>query len=135
MMWALVAVLAVAMIASFFYIFIWRVRQMERHGRLALPCDETVELPAGEVTVFYEDAVRWRHSERPEIGAGFRVRVSAEDGEVLDLGEPLDEPPVKTSKRNRIPYARVEVPAAGRYRVRGEVGAGVHDPAVLLGRG
>lgn len=134
-MWMLVVVLGIAIVATFYYVFIYRVQQMARYGRLQLPCDETIELPAGEVTVYYEDGERWKHNQRPEMGPGFRIRLSAESGEPFDMGEPLDGTPVKTSRHNRIPYGRIELPQPGRFRVRGEIGPGVHEPAVLFGRG
>ncbi len=51
----------------------------------------------------------------------------------IDLGPAPDQSTIKSGGRNRIPYATVELPAAGRYRVTTRVGAGASDPYVTFG--
>jgi hypothetical protein len=116
------------------YLFVIRTRRFERYGSAAVPGDEVIELPAGEVAVYYQDASKWRHSERPRPAEGFSVLVSVEaGGERLDLRPPRTDTVYKSGGRNRIPYGLLQVPRAGRHRVVSRVGADAVEPRVTFG--
>ena len=134
MVWLAVAVVALATTAVLVYFFVVRPRGFARLGRLPVPGDEVVELPAGTHRVYYEDSFRWRYSEVPRPWEGFSMLISEEESDRrIDLGPAPDQSTIKSGGRNRIPYATIELPAAGRYRVTTRVGAGASDPYVTFG--
>ena len=120
MVWLAVAVVALATTAVLVYFFVVRPRGFE--------------LPAGTHRVYYEDTFRWRYSEVPRPWDGFSMLISEEESDRrIDLGPAPDQSTIKSGGRNRIPYATVELPVAGRYRVTTRVGAGASDPYVTFG--
>ncbi|MGH2923386.1 MAG: hypothetical protein ACRDKH_05080 [Solirubrobacterales bacterium] len=134
MTWVAAAVVALGLIAVVIYLFVFRWRRMARHGRLEVPCDEVVALPAGDVVVYYEDSVRRRYSERPEVPAGLSILVSeAEGGERVDLANPPTDTATKRGGRTRIPHASLRPPRAGRYRVVASLGGAAGGAAITLG--
>jgi hypothetical protein len=133
MIWVVIAAVAVAIIGAIYFFWI-RWRLMARHGRLEVPCDTEIPLPAGEVVVYYEDRFRWRYPDRPRPWDGFSLLISdAEDGARVDLADPPTETAVKTWGKNRIPYAAIRLPRAGRYRVVARIDPDATDPAVIFG--
>jgi hypothetical protein len=134
MTWVAVGLVAAIILGAAVYFFLIRWMLMARHGRLAIPCDEVVELPAGEHMIHYEDAKRWRYSEAPQVAAGFSVVVAeAESGRRVDLAEPPSPTPTKTSGKSRIPYALLVLPEPGSYRITARVGAGAERPHLTIG--
>jgi hypothetical protein len=127
---------ALALITTliFFYLFVVRTRRFERHGSVEVPGDEVLELPEGEVAIYYQDAFKWRHSERPRVWEGFSLLVSDEtSGERLDVRPPGNETVYKSAGRNRIPYGLLQVPRAGPYRVVSRIGPDAAGPRVTFG--
>ena len=134
MVWVAVAVIAVATTALFVYLFLIRPRGFGRLGRVAVPGDEVIELPAGRHHVYYEDAFRWRYSDIPRPWDGFSLLISDEQtGKRVDLEPPPDQSTIKSGGRNRIPFATVELPADGSYRVKTQVNSDAEDPYVTFG--
>ena len=134
MIWVLTGLLAAFVVGFFVYFFVVRWARLERHGSVAVPGEEVVELPAGEVVVYYQDSQRFRYSERPEPWPGFSVLVSADEGgERVDLDEPPHTAIYKVRGKTRIPYATLRLPRAGRYRVRSQIDAEAIEPRVTFG--
>ena len=129
-----VAAIAVALLLGAFALYLLgRWRAMSRHGRFELPCDEVVELPAGEHLVSYEDATRWRYSEPPEVWRGFSITVrDAESGEPIDLQEPPSPTPTKAPGRNRIPIGMLPAPRDGSYRITVRIDPGANKPHLIV---
>ena len=100
-----------------------------------MPGDEVVELPAGEVVLYYQDSQRFRYSEKPEPWRGFSVLVSdADGGERIDLGEPPHTRHLQgRGGKTRIPYATLSLPRAGRYRVQSQIDAEAIEPRITFG--
>ncbi len=133
MVWVVIAAVAVAIAGLLVYLFWIRWRRMMRHGRLEVPCDTEITLPAGDLVVYYEDRFHWRYSERPRPWDGFSLLISgAEDGARVDLADPPTETAVRTGGTNRIPYASIRLRRAGRYRVVARVNADASEPAVTF---
>jgi hypothetical protein len=85
------------------------------------------------VLVYYEDAFRWRPSQKPEPWAGFSMLVSDEEsGRRIDLGPPHSEVAYKSTGKNRVPYGVLDLPRAGRYRVVSKVEPDAHDPHITF---
>lgn len=134
MIWVAMVLIAAALTAVLVYLFVIRFRGMAKLGRLSVPCDEVIELPAGRHTVYYEDSFRWRFSDIPRPWDGFSLLISDEQsGGRIDLEKAPDETAIKTSGRNRIPYATVNLPHDGSYRVRAQVNADATEPFVTFG--
>ncbi len=134
MIWLLTGLLAAFVVGFFVYFFVVRWARLARHGSVAVPGEEVVELPAGEVVVYYQDSQRFRYSERPEPWRGFSVLVSADEGgERVDLDEPPHSAIYKVRGKTRIPYATLRLPRAGRYRVRSQIDAEAIEPRVTFG--
>lgn len=134
MVWAVVGLIALFTTALFVYFFVVRPRGFARLGRLAVPGDDVIELPAGRHRVYYEDGFRWRYSDVPRPWDGFSLLLSEESsGKRIDLEPAPDQSIIKAGGRNRIPYATVELPAGGRYRVTTQVSSDAVDPYVTFG--
>ncbi|HEX2360385.1 MAG TPA: hypothetical protein VHH72_11280 [Solirubrobacterales bacterium] len=133
MTWVVFALVTVAVIAFFLYLFVFRFRRLARLGRIEVPGDTVIELPAGRVLVYYEDAFRWRPSQKPEPWAGFSMLVSDErSGARIDLGPPHSEVAYKSSGKNRVPYGVLDLPHAGRYRIVSQVEPDAQSPHITF---
>ena len=134
MIWVLTGAITLSIIVLFVYLFSVRPRARERYGVVVLPAeDEIVELPAGEVGVYYQDSRRWNSAHRPEVDSSFSLLISDPEGNRVDLAEPGSEIIYKAGGKNRIPYGRLELPRAGSYNVTGQINEGVIKPAVTFG--
>jgi hypothetical protein len=127
----------VALIAGLAIYFIARWKRMARYGRFDIPCDEVVQLPAGEVTLSYGDSRGVRYAEAFEPPPTFSVTLSDEQGgKRIEPGEPESMVSTKTGGgRSRVPYATFQLPRAGSYRLNVRINEGdeIIDPHVGLG--
>lgn len=133
MIWAVAVAVLLGIVAFFVYLAVLAPRKLERYGAVEVPGDATVELPAGGVGVFYEDAKRWKRSERAQVAPGFSVAVNDGSGSPLEIAAPASDTIIKSGGRNRIPYGRLTVPRPGRYRVSTEVHMAAEQPRVTFG--
>ncbi len=134
MIWVLTAAIALVIVSVPLYLFVFRWNRLARHGSVEVPGEAVVELPAGPVAVYYEDAFRWRYSERPKPWSGFSMLVSEEQGgERVDLKPAEAKTTFKARGRNRIPYGVLPIPRAGRYRVRSQIDADAVQPRITFG--
>jgi hypothetical protein len=130
----------VGMFVAFFVLLfvgaIGGLGESAKYGRVALPGSGTVELPAGEVSVFYEEHVSLGDNEDLNAPPGFRYMIApAGGGPPLseDEGGFLDEE-VSSSGTTRVRYGKVDVPAEGSYVVEGSFrGAAGPEPAITFG--
>ncbi len=134
MIWVAIGLVTLVVLGFPLYLFVFRWNRLARHGSVEVPGESVVELPEGPVTVYYEDAFKWRYSERPEPWSGFSVLVSDErNGERIDLGPPEPKTTYKARGKNRIPYGSLQLPGAGRYRVKSQIGADATNPRITFG--
>jgi hypothetical protein len=132
--WAIVAIVALGLVAALLYLYLVPWNRTARYGSVEVPSDTVIQLPAGELIVYYEDAERWKRAERPQPAQGFSVVISDEQGgERIDQRPPPRDTAVKARGRNRIPHAALTLPTAGRYRVRSQVNAGAAEPRITFG--
>jgi hypothetical protein len=129
----LIVAISLLVTALLVYLFVVRPRTSRRLGVVAVPGEATIELPAGEIGVFYEDRFAWRYSERPKPWSGFSMLVSDEGGKRVDLGPPKDETVIKSGGKNVIPYGTLELPSAGRYTVKSQVDSDALEPRITFG--
>ena len=134
MIWVTVGIVALGIVAFVLYLFVFRWNRMARHGSVEVPGESALELPAGPVAVYYEDAFKWRYSERPEPWSGFSMLVSDEQsGERVDLAPAEAKTTFKSRGKNRIPYGSLNLHRAGRYRVKSQIDADATQPRITFG--
>lgn len=126
--------LAGTFVAAFVLFFIGLfsgIEDTDDYGRVQLPGDATLELPSGEVSVFYEE--RSNSASLPE-GISYAVRPAAGGPPLATEGRGTFDERATEGGVTRIRYGRVEVPRSGRYLVAakasGEVGT---DAALTFG--
>jgi hypothetical protein len=108
-----------------------------KYGLVPIPGKEAVELPEGDVYVFYEEQTRTSEDESLPIPEGLEYSVTpAEGGEPLALEpEGFQSEEVSVGDGTRATINRLDVPAAGRYVVRARIeGGSGPEPALTFGR-
>lgn len=134
MIWVLIGLTTALIFAFVLYLFVFRWNRMARHGSVEVPGESLVELPAGDVVLYYQDSFKWRYSERPRPWSGFSVLVSEEGSEQrIDLAPAPGEAIYKSRGKNRIPFGTLRLPRAGRYRVRSQIDSDAAEPRITFG--
>jgi hypothetical protein len=108
-----------------------------KYGQVPIPGEGTVELPKGEVFVFYEEETKTSEDESLPIPAGLAYSVRpAGGGEPLALEDDgFQSEEVSAGDGTRATVNRMEVPAAGPYVVRATIeGEAGPEPALTFGR-
>jgi hypothetical protein len=108
--------------------------EADKYGRIELPGRGDVELPTGDVALYYEEHVTLNENESLSLPSGLRV-VARRENEVV-RSKRTGQNAVNTDGRALREFAKLEIPRAGRYRVsaRSSSGGG-NDPGVTLGKG
>jgi hypothetical protein len=92
------------------------ISDTDKYGRVQVPGKATLELPEGEVNVFFETAtvVGAFNSRRESVG----LSIVSESGEPVDLrGRGSVDEEVTEGDVTRVNFDRVDIPAAGDYLV------------------
>jgi hypothetical protein len=106
----------------------------DRYGRVPLPGKARLELPAGDVALYYEERVTLGKNDVLDVPAGLVVTARG-GGETIESrrGTPNS---ISLDGRALREFGKLRVPAAGRYRVTARADApGSNTPAVTLGKG
>jgi hypothetical protein len=108
-----------------------------KYGQVPIPGRGTVELPEGDVYVFYEERTKTSEDESLPIPGGLEYSVRPAGGgpplTLEDVGFQSEE--VSAGDGTRATVNRIDVPAAGPYVVQGNIeGEAGPDPALTLGR-
>jgi hypothetical protein len=103
-------------------------------ARIPIPGEAVATLPEGTVKIrFEQDRGGWRLREGAELPSGVEVEVApAGGGQPLEVRPSTAGSPMATRKVLSIPYAVVEVPAAGEYRISSPAGVGRTDPFLVF---
>ncbi len=98
-------------------------RDHDKYGSVAVPGQQVIELPEGDVRVNFENNTTGTGGDNQSIEdqpAGLEVRVTPTDGgeeiEVEDVPSWLFSSTGDT--RGHEPFGKVDIPSAGRYRVQ-----------------
>jgi hypothetical protein len=104
------------------------------YGRVKLPGTKMLDLPAGEVALYYEERVTLSENDSLDVPDGLRVVARRELQRVRS--ERSTPNSIKLDGRALREFGKLDLPVAGRYRVRtrSDVG-GSNSPAVTLGKG
>ena len=123
-------------VASFALIFIFAFAgadEADKYGRVSLPGKGVVELPEGDVALYYEERVTLDENESLDIPQGLTVTARRE---VTVKSKKVIQNAVNMDGRSLREFAKLEIPQAGRYRVSARSRSpGFNRPAVTFGKG
>ena len=109
----------------------------DRHGRFAVPGEETFELSKGRVRIYYDEARSWLGDDTFRAPRDLEVSIAeADSGTVVPIRFKLLLGGASAAVQGfvRTYVGRVEIPHDGRYRVRAHVEEPPpHDPHLSLG--
>ena len=105
----------------------------DEYGRISVPGSGALELPEGDVALFYEERVTLSENESLPVPPGLRVRARRE--QTIE-SENTTNNAINLDGRSLREFAKLEVPAAGSYRVSVRADAsGGNSPSVTFGKG
>lgn len=107
----------------------------DRYGTVPMPGRETLELPAGDVTVYFQENVDLGENENLRSPADIRLDVRPSDGGravKLDPGGLSNE--VSDGFGTRVSIGEFDIPEGGEYNVAaGPTAEGRNEPAIVFG--
>jgi hypothetical protein len=110
------------------------VDDADLYGRVSVPGDGALELPEGDVALYYESHVDLGENESLDIPDGLRVVARRENTRVRSRKVLQNE--ISLDGRALREFAKLEIPREGLYRVTVTSRApGSADPAVTFGKG
>jgi hypothetical protein len=110
------------------------VGDADLYGRVKLPGNKMLDLLAGDVALYYEERVTLHENDSLDVPDGLRVVARRELRRVRS--ERSVPNAINLDGRSLREFAKLEVPAAGRYKVRVRAKErGSNSPAVTLGKG
>jgi hypothetical protein len=105
----------------------------DRYGRVPLPGRATLELPAGDLALYYEERVTLGENDVLDVPDGLVVKARGERTVRSRRGTPNS---ISLDGRALREFGKLRIPSAGRYRVNARSDApGSNSPAVTLGKG
>lgn len=108
--------------------------EADRYGRVPLPGKRKLDLPAGEVALYYEERVTLHNNDSLDVPDGLVVVARRELRKVRS--EHSTPNAINLDGRSLREFGKLTLPAAGRYQVRARSKqAGSNSPAVTLGKG
>jgi hypothetical protein len=123
-------------VAAFALIFVFAIGgadDADKYGRVSLPGKGVVELPEGDVALYYEERVTLDENDSLDIPDGLRVTARRE---VTVKSKKTIQNAVNLDGRSLREFAKLEIPQAGRYRVSARSRSqGSNRPAVTFGEG
>ena len=108
--------------------------EADRYGRVKLPGTKMLDLPAGEVALYYEERVTLDENDSLDVPDGVRVVAKRELRKVRS--ERSTPNAINLDGRSLREWGKLDIPVAGRYRVKARSkGPGLNSPAITLGKG
>jgi hypothetical protein len=106
----------------------------DRYGRVPVPGQAMLDLPAGDIAIYYEERVKLNEHQSLHVPDGLVVEARRE--QTVRSNRRKISNAINTDSRSLREFAKISIPEAGRYRVttRSEE-SGFNSPAVTLGRG
>lgn len=108
--------------------------ESDKYGRVPIPGKATIELPQGEASVFYEEAVSIDENESLNAPRGLAYSVSPAAGgpPLAKKGKGSFDEEVSDGGTTRSSYAEIDVPQAGPYLVQTSLRGGRAGPMPAL---
>jgi hypothetical protein len=123
-------------VGAFALIFVFAATgadEADEYGRISLPGKGAVDLPAGDVALYYEERVDLSENESLDIPDGLTVTARRE---VTIRSKKVLQNEVVLDNRALREFGKLEIPQAGRYRVSARSRSpGFNRPAVTFGKG
>jgi hypothetical protein len=108
--------------------------EADRYGRVPLPGKRMLDLPAGDVALYYEERVTLNDDDSLDVPSGLVVVAKRELRKVRS--EHTTPNAINLDGRSLREFGKLDLPAAGRYRVKARSKeGGSNSPAVTLGKG
>ena len=106
----------------------------DRYGRVRLPGRAMLDLPEGDVALYYEERVTLNENDSLDVPDGLVVTAKRELTKVRS--ERATPNAINTDGRSLREFGKLELPTAGRYQVKTRAKErGFSSPAVTLGKG
>ena len=111
------------------------VDDADKYGRVALPGSEVLDLPEGEIALYYEERVTLAENDSLDSPDGIRVVAQRENERVRSEKRGVSNA-ISLDGRALDEWGKIEIPQAGRWRVTARSREqGSNQPAVTLGTG
>jgi len=131
--------LAVALVAAILFVIIFGAVKAftasDRYGTVPVPGEETLNLPEGDVTVYFQEAVHLGENQTLDPPRDLRLEIRGAGGGPpveLDRGGASSE--IGGGFGERVSIGDVDVPAGGDYTVAvARTAENRADPAIVLG--
>ena len=108
--------------------------EVDRYGRLPLPGKRALDLPAGEIAVYYEEHVTLDEDDSLDAPDGIVVKAKRERRTVKSRRTTPNA--INTDGASYEEFGKLTIPAAGRYVVKARSKEpGSNRPEVTLGKG
>jgi hypothetical protein len=108
--------------------------EADRYGRVPLPGKKRLDLPAGDVALYYEERVTLNDDDSLDVPDGLVVVAKRELRKVRS--EHATPNAINVDGRSLREFGKLTLPAAGRYQVKARSKqGGSNSPAVTLGKG
>lgn len=106
----------------------------DRYGRVPLGKARALDLPAGDVAVYYEERVTLQNDDTLAAPPGIRA-VARQEGRKV-RSQRVTPNSINLDGRSLVEFGKLAIPAAGRWKVRARADAGGgNGAAVTLGKG
>jgi hypothetical protein len=106
----------------------------DRYGRVPLPGRVMLELPAGDLALYYEERVTLAENDSLDVPSGLVVKARGAAG--ISRSRRGIPNSISLDGRALREFGKLRIPSAGRYRVTARADApGSNSPAVTLGKG
>ena len=111
------------------------VGDADKYGRVALPGSEVLDLPEGEIALYYEERVSLPDDDTLDSPKGIRVVAVRENERIRSEKRGISNA-ITLDGRALDEWGKIEIPRAGKWRVATRSSEpGSNQPAVTLGRG
>lgn len=132
--WAAFAIGDVVAFAIFMATAVGGTSDVDRYGRVPLPGETRIDLPEGDLALYYEERITLNENESLSVPDGLRVVAKRENRRIRS--ERSTPNAVNLDGRSLREFAKLRVPVAGQYKVRARADdRGSNSPAVTLGKG
>jgi hypothetical protein len=108
------------------------IGESDKYGRVPIPGQAELELPQGEASVFYEEAVGSAEKLSTPRGLDFTVTPASGGPPLTEKGAGLFDEEINEGGTSRTNYSEIDVPQEGTYVVQTSLAGGRTGPMPAL---